>query len=200
MSTHAAGLECNVVLPIGSLQIRPILAGEVRAASVVLTRAFAGSSEAASLEEVLQDIDGMLAKNDQGVFLVASLRPEDASLLPPGQDARVVGTACIALSSSAQCVQRLPPIHPPPQDSGYVCNMAVDPRFRRMGIAQAMLAACEAHAKAAGKPLVSLHVREADPVARALYAKSAFLEVSKDSWMDTVMHKLKARILMQKAL
>ncbi len=43
----------EVSVPGGRLVVRPITPGEIQAAGVVLTRAFAGSSEAVSLKEVL---------------------------------------------------------------------------------------------------------------------------------------------------
>ncbi|PNW71507.1 hypothetical protein CHLRE_16g657150v5 [Chlamydomonas reinhardtii] len=197
----------------GRLVVRPITAGEIQAAGVVLTRAFAGSSEAVSLKEVLQDLEtqggagGAAAAT--GCFLVARLYPSTSSSgasgssnvqLPPGQDSRLVATASVSLSAQDMLVRRLPPPNPPPAAAAYISNMAVDPKFRRQGIARALLAACEEVARGAGLREASLHVREADSAARALYDSSGYTVVVKDSWVDTMRHNIRPRLLMKRTL
>ncbi|KAG2441755.1 hypothetical protein HXX76_003368 [Chlamydomonas incerta] len=200
----------EVAVPGGRLVVRPIAAGELQAAGVVLTRAFAGSSEAVSLKEVLADLEGQGgAAAATGFFLVARLYPSgsDASSsggaglqLPPGQDSRLVATAAVSLSAQDMPVRRLPPPNPPPAAAAYISNMAVDPKFRRQGIARALLAACEEAARGAGLREASLHVREADTAARALYDSAGYAVVAKDSWVDTMRHNIRPRLLMKRTL
>lgn len=183
--------------------IRPIGAADVEAASVVITRAFAGSSEAVKLEDVLKDIESLQAAPDsaspQGLFLIARFYPSDPSVpLPPGQDSRLIGTATLSLAPTALSIQRLPDANRPSKTAAYVSNMAVDSKFRRQGVARALLAACEGAAVAAGRREVWLHVREADAPARALYVGAGYQQVAKDSWMDTMMHKMRPRLLMRR--
>ena len=82
----------------------------------------------------------------------------------------------------------------PPEDDAYLCNIAVDPKFRRQGMARKMLAACEALAAARGFGKFYLHVRLGDDAARALYVSSGYREVDTDSWL------LKLRGITPKAL
>lgn len=55
-SSIAAAATREVTVPGGQVVIRPIGAADVEAASVVITRAFAGSSEAVKLEDVLKGV------------------------------------------------------------------------------------------------------------------------------------------------
>ncbi|EFJ44376.1 hypothetical protein VOLCADRAFT_118746 [Volvox carteri f. nagariensis] len=206
-----------------SLRIRPIERGDVQAASIVLTRAFATSAEAVPLAEVLKDIDSMLLADPgpaadsssdpsttsgrsvapDGYFLVARLYPRDPQQapLPPGQDSRLVGTAAVSFSAESQPVRRLPPVNLPPSGGAYVSNMAVDPRVRRRGVARALLTACEELVWTAGRREVWLHVREVDAAARTLYDSAGYVAAAKDSWLDTIKHGgMRPRILMRKEL
>lgn len=202
-ASSSGRLSSDVRLPLGRLVVRPIELGDVQAASVVLTRAFAGSAEAVSLSDVSADIDAALGDGSHGgAFLVARLYPTDGTPLPPGQDSRLVGTATLSLDPSALPLQRLPPVNLPPRNGGaaYISNMAVDSKFRRHGIARAMLGLCEEAARMAGKREAWLHVREADGAARALYASVGYVEVVKDGWFDQVKHNMRPRILMKRSL
>ncbi|GIL50197.1 hypothetical protein Vafri_6324 [Volvox africanus] len=206
----------------GRLIIRPLERAEVQAASVVVTRAFASSPEAVPLSEALKDIGSLFLDNPvpaadagpgghtsraeltpDGYFLVARLFPDDPhqTPLPPGQDSRIIGAASISLSSSSSFVRRLPSVNLPPSDAAYISNMAVDPRFRRRGVARALLAACEDVARGGGRSEVWLHVLEADEAARALYDGVGFVAATKDSWLDTLKRGGgQPRILMRREL
>lgn len=149
------------------------------------------------------DIESLQAAPDsaspQGLFLIARFYPSDPSVpLPPGQDSRLIGTATLSLAPTALSIQRLPDANRPSKTAAYVSNMAVDSKFRRQGVARALLAACEGAAVAAGRREVWLHVREADAPARALYVGAGYQQVAKDSWMDTMMHKMRPRLLMRR--
>jgi hypothetical protein len=63
-----------------------------------------------------------------GVLLIARLFPVDPSVLPPGQQSRLVGTT--ALTFGAALREDFPTLQPP-DDAAYLSNMAVDPKLRR---------------------------------------------------------------------
>lgn len=62
-------------------------------------------------------------------------------------------------------------------DEGYIANIAVDPLFRRQGIASALLADAETFARAAGLSFLTLEVRQSNAGAQALYRNHGFLPV-----------------------
>jgi ribosomal protein S18 acetylase RimI-like enzyme len=64
----------------------------------------------------------------------------------------------------------------PPERTLYVDALAVDPRFRRRGVARALLAAAEQDAAAAGLRGVSLDTGLRNDAARALYAAAGYEE------------------------
>ncbi|KXZ52562.1 hypothetical protein GPECTOR_9g606 [Gonium pectorale] len=160
------------------------------------------STNGRDIEATLQRESSASPAAPEGFFLVARLHPTDPGVasLPPGQDSRLVGTASLALSADAQPIRRLPPVNLPPRGAAYISNMAVDPKFRRQGVARALLAACEDAARGAGRREVWLHVREADAPARALYGSAGYVEAGKDSWLDTLKHSIRPRVLMRRTL
>jgi ribosomal protein S18 acetylase RimI-like enzyme len=125
----------------------------------------------------------MLASPPRGALLVARLRPADPSAtswLRPDQSSRLVATASISLHPDTR--ESFLSLKPPEEDA-YLANIAVDPSFRRKGIARAMLHACEQVAVARGFQRLYLHVRLGDDAARALYETSGYAEVLADSWL-----------------
>jgi ribosomal protein S18 acetylase RimI-like enzyme len=64
----------------------------------------------------------------------------------------------------------------PPHSTLYVDALAVDPRFRRRGVARALLAAAEQQAAGAGLEGVSLDTGLRNDAARALYAAAGYEE------------------------
>ena len=62
-------------------------------------------------------------------------------------------------------------------DEGYISNVAVDPEFRRMGIADALITELLNRAGALELSFVTLEVRESNAPARALYKKHSFSDV-----------------------
>ena len=59
-------------------------------------------------------------------------------------------------------------------DEGYISNVAVRPDCRRQGVAEALLAALEARARALLLRFVTLEVRESNAPALALYEKCGY--------------------------
>ena len=62
-------------------------------------------------------------------------------------------------------------------DEGYLSNVAVSPEYRRQGIAEALLTALLARARARKLSFVTLEVRAGNTPAQALYRKLGFQEV-----------------------
>ncbi len=59
-------------------------------------------------------------------------------------------------------------------DEGYISNVAVHPRFRRRGVADALLAALEERSRALRLSFLTLEVRQSNAPAVALYEKHGF--------------------------
>jgi len=133
----------------------------------------------------------MVTMSPKGIFLVGRLHPftETAtaaptatavSWLPEGKTSRLIATASISFHpDSRETFQSLQP----PDNDAYLCNIAVDPKFRRQGIARQMLAACEALAAEQGYKRFYLHVRLGDVSARSLYETSGYVVVEEESFL-----------------
>ena len=64
-------------------------------------------------------------------------------------------------------------------DEGYISNVAVAPEYRRQGVADALLDALEARARALCLSFLTLEVRESNGPAVALYQKHGFAPVGR---------------------
>ena len=62
-------------------------------------------------------------------------------------------------------------------DEGQICNLAVAPAFRRMGVGSALLDALKTDAARRGLAVLMLEVRASNTAAQALYEKSGFERV-----------------------
>ena len=91
--------------------------------------------------------------------------------LDGGALALIVAFESGALAGTVSLDCALPPNQP---HRGDVCKMMVGPRFRRRGVARAMLAALEEEAARRGLSLLVLDTRTGD-AAQALYAKAGFV-------------------------
>ena len=90
--------------------------------------------------------------------------------------------ATASLSFNRDTREEFPSLQPPDK-AAYLCNMAVEPRFRRRGYARRMLAACEALAVARHFEEVYLHARLGDDPALQLYETNGYRTVDEDSWL-----------------
>jgi ribosomal protein S18 acetylase RimI-like enzyme len=120
----------------------------------------------------------------KGVFLVGRLQPLEnptqTFFLPEGQTSRLIATASISFHpDSRETFQSLQP----PDNDAYLCNIAVDPKFRRQGVARSVLNASESLAAKLGYPRFYLHVRLGDDAARSLYESSGYTVVDEDSFL-----------------
>lgn len=159
----------------------PLQAPDIPGAAVLLSRAFAGSPEALTFNDISKYYTKMLRANDwsAGLVLVARLIPNDPQLLPKGRQSVLVGTMSISFDDST----RVRDVYPrPPAEAAYLTNMAIDARFRRRGIASMLLQGGLEGASASGKCTeVYLHVRDKDSPAMALYLKIGFQVLRRES-------------------
>lgn len=115
-------------------------------------------------------------------LLVARLTPTD-----PESRSRIIATASLSLSAVGR--ERFSTLQPP-DDQALLANIAVDPTFRRQGVASHLLGVCEALTRDAGLQSLYLHVRLADEGARALYAARGFTQVDKDSMLVSLRGRM----------
>lgn len=137
---------------LGPLTVRPLAEADVTAAAVVLTRAFTANGSSPPLADVEEWLSAALDKaSSETAVLVGELVPEDRELLAPGKKYRVAGVAAVALSAAAAAAavgtgggdnSSARPLSFP-----LLCNVAVDPRLRRLGIGRALVSAAEDVAK-----------------------------------------------------
>jgi ribosomal protein S18 acetylase RimI-like enzyme len=90
----------------------------------------------------------------------------------------LVGTAEISFCDSTRT--RHPSLNPP-ADGAFLTNMAVNPAYRRRGIATKMLEAAYDVTALAGRQDLRLHVRVKDAPARELYRRDGFAVEAEDS-------------------
>jgi ribosomal protein S18 acetylase RimI-like enzyme len=86
------------------------------------------------------------------------------------------------------------------QDSrfAYISNLAVRPDYRRQGLAQQLLLACEQQVKVWGLPELYLHVLENNHSARSLYGKLGYrLQTSDTFWLGMLLGQPR-RLLLHK--
>jgi GNAT superfamily N-acetyltransferase len=184
--------------PCKLFRVEPLTAETIGQASVVITRAFAASPQYIPINECKTYCNDMLAKDDaEGIIFVGSILPGpecvggeagfvDVPDADPARPPRVVATASLSFcDTSRESFKSLKP----PDDAPYLCNIAVDPAFRRKGIARRMLIHVEDYCREHGWSQVYLHVRLGDDAARSLYDTSGYVEVASDSWLVKLQNR-----------
>lgn len=163
---------------------------DISAASVVLTRAFAASPQYIPIQECKEYCRSMLERMPEGAMLVGRMHPlEDTcspSWLPEGQESRIVATASISFCSKSR--ENFLSLKPP-DDDAYLCNIAVDTSFRRMGLARHMLRCVEHFSQSQGYQTIYLHVRLGDEAAISLYEQAGYTQVAADSWLVKLQNR-----------
>ncbi|KAI8109044.1 hypothetical protein M9435_005460 [Picochlorum sp. BPE23] len=165
---------------------------DISAASVVLTRAFAASPQYIPIQECKEYCRSMLDRMPEGAMLVGKMHPvvadEDPSpsWLPEGQESRIVATASISFCSKSR--ENFLSLKPP-DDDAYLCNIAVDTSFRRMGLAKHMLQCVEHFSQSQGYHTIYLHVRLGDEAAMSLYEQAGYKQVAADSWLVKLQNR-----------
>mmetsp|Transcript_22086 Transcript_22086/g.61153 ORF Transcript_22086/g.61153 Transcript_22086/m.61153 type:complete len:255 (+) Transcript_22086:48-812(+) len=183
--------------PVGNVVAKPLGDEDTTGACLILTRAFAGTPEAIGFKDATRYFEQVQQKLPRGVLFVARLFPNDPSLLPPNQDSRLIGVVALALQEDTR--QPIPTL-PPPADDAYLSNMAVDAKFRRLGVGKLLLALCDEAAKVAGKESVSLHVRQGDTPANQLYFSYGYVEQARDNIIAAKLKQVRPRSLMRRTL
>jgi ribosomal protein S18 acetylase RimI-like enzyme len=103
---------------------------------------------------------------------IADVRTRAAftTILVAVENGRVLGSATLELT------ERIEPEGDPPLPSGEaeVRMLGVDPAMRGRGIGAALLAACEKHARSAGKTTLNLHTTERMRAAQGMYESHGY--------------------------
>ncbi|KAK9825784.1 hypothetical protein WJX74_007339 [Apatococcus lobatus] len=166
--------ECSYAegcLPEGRCTIHRMEREDLAAAATLLMRCF-GFKGKLKLSDIEEFLEQLMDDHDDIAFLVTRLtNPHDESLLARGRRARVIGIAVIDFHGSSR--QFLYSLQPPDNDP-YISNMAVDPRFRRRGVALGLLVAAARLCEASGYERMFLHIQAGDSAAEALYLKAGF--------------------------
>lgn len=181
----------------GTLSVYPLQEEDERGASILLTRAFAHTKDGRGFREIRAYVHEMLESPPDGVMLVARLCPKDASEMQVGKTSLVVGLAAMSFNSATR--EQMPTLQPP-DHAAYLSNIAVEPRFRRKGIASTLLKVCEQVTSDAQLGRLYLHVRGPDAGAQAFYKGAGYLTAGSDSALCGVWHRMTPRVLMYKEL
>lgn len=188
-STCTCGASGNVKEPLvidkcHVFTVSSLTREDIPQASVVITRAFASSPQYIPIAECQQYCKDMLEYNEsEGVMLVGTMQPgpECAETmdvyLPQGRHNRVVATASLSFCTKSR--ENFLSLDPP-ENEPYLCNIAVDPSFRRKGLAKYMLMCAEEYCSSHGYHKIYLHVRLGDTAARSLYDSCGYQEIASD--------------------
>ena len=143
-----------------AIQIREIRPPEHEEAGRITAEAyreFVRPGEAA-WEEYLLHIADVAGRVDRTTVLVAV------------EEGRMLGTATLEVDGRIDEEED----GPLGQDEAHIRMLGVAHQARGRGVARALMAACEARARAAGRTLVTLHTTPRMPVAQAMYAKLGY--------------------------
>lgn len=188
--------------PCKQFSVKTLTDDTINQASVVITRAFAASPQYIPIDECKTYCKDMLSKDEaEGIIFVGAIAPgpdcqkepevvsqESTTPTPLRKNSsnRVVATASVSFcNTSRENFKSLSP----PNDAPYLCNIAVDPAFRRKGLARRMLAHVENYCREKGWKSIYLHVRLGDNVARSLYDSSGYEELAADSWLIKLQNR-----------
>eukprot|EP01024_Parvocaulis_polyphysoides_P040305 TRINITY_DN3664_c0_g2_i1.p1 TRINITY_DN3664_c0_g2~~TRINITY_DN3664_c0_g2_i1.p1 ORF type:complete len:256 (+),score=29.19 TRINITY_DN3664_c0_g2_i1:59-769(+) len=188
----------------GEICVRAMNMDDFRGVSLLLTKAFAGTTLAASLKSIKDYITRLLSMPfEDGIVLVGRLSTDsqdrnDENNGKEGKEVRSRLITVVTLSFNENNREEFKSLKPD-KDSAYLSNMAVDRQFRRQGVAQFMLEVCEEVVKIRGKNKIQLHVLSNDPGAQALYLKCGYQELERDGMLQRLQGQT-PKILMQKEL
>lgn len=133
---------------------RPEEHAEIGRVTALAYREFANSESWDRYLQMIADVD---ARAGVGIVLVAV------------ENGRILGSATLELD------QRIEADDPPlPPDEAEIRMLGVDPGERGRGVARAIMDACFAHARGAGKTRMRLHTTERMKVAQTMYEAMGF--------------------------
>jgi ribosomal protein S18 acetylase RimI-like enzyme len=142
-----------------TIEIRPVRADEFAEAGRVTAlayREFVGPGDD-DWEEYLGHIADVEGRVGSATVFVAT------------HDGRIVGSATLELDGRID--DEDPPLHP---EEAHIRMLGVAPEVRGRGIARALIDACFAAAREAGRAYVTLHTTERMAAAQAMYASLGF--------------------------
>jgi ribosomal protein S18 acetylase RimI-like enzyme len=91
---------------------------------------------------------------------------------------RQVGEGGVFVAEDANGAVGIAKVGEPEMGAAHVHHMHVRPRARRQGVAKALLSACAEHARASGARTISLHVLRSNELARVVWQRLGFEDVS----------------------
>lgn len=149
-------------------------AGRVRIPGVLIERATAGDADIAGLSDLLLDS----VASGASVGFLADMTPVDASVWwrQALQQRSVTWVARAEDGTIAGCVRLLPAEYPNSQHRAEVSKLLVHTKFRRQGVADALLVALEEYARNAGRRLLMLDT-ETGSGAETLYRNRGWREL-----------------------
>ena len=168
------------------VRVRPMVPGDVRALTDVMSSAFRNTPDERPRARVAKYLLDQLEPNPEEVCLVALL-PDDDDDDADSEDPKAEGGQPIAIvslsftqeargegSGSSSRSNSGAESLPPPPDAAYLCNMAVAEAHRGRGVAKALLRACDDLVIAMGGADLWLHVRVKDATALGLYQNAGY--------------------------
>ncbi|BDA46449.1 hypothetical protein COCOBI_08-5420 [Coccomyxa sp. Obi] len=102
----------------------------------------------------------------------------EASCSGAGEEGTLVGTVEVSVAASTRT--RFLTLNAP-EECAYVCNMAVNPEYRRRGYGLLLLEAAEEIARLGGQRDLYLHLRFQDKPAQALYQRAGYSVYKQDN-------------------
>jgi hypothetical protein len=159
-----------------------------------------GVSAAVSFDSVASsssDDAGNDGSDSDGAAAPQPPTPTPPSASTPPARRTLVGTAELSLDSSTR--SRYLTLNPP-EDAAYLMNTAVDARWRRRGVARALVAAADRVAAHLGRGSVFLHARLIDPPAVALYRSLGFEVVATDGWWLSLIGQDRRHLMMREVV
>ena len=142
---------------------------------------------------IYEDLRHRFYARDPHTVCLVAVDPEVATEGRRSLDAPIAGTVEMAL--------RYPKLwQPQRQQYLYISNLAVQPHYRRQGVAKQLLGVCERIALDWGYPEICLHVLENNANARRLYHQLGFRLQRADTSVGSMLLKRPQQLMMSKAL
>ncbi|MBD2102150.1 GNAT family N-acetyltransferase [Leptolyngbya sp. FACHB-261] len=132
---------------------------------------------------IYEDLRSRLRRNQRDHVCLVATCPQESN-----REEILLGTVELALGTQSREERS----HPYP----YLSNLAVRPQWRRQGVAQQLLVACEQIAQSAGQHSLYLHVLENNYSARKLYSRIGYrLQTLDQHWSFWVLGRPRRMLL-----
>lgn len=213
LAIQAAFVRDGVPLKDGAeVRIRPMVPGDVKALTDVVSSAFRGTPDERPRARVAKYLLDQLEPNPEQICLVAlievnqavaaadavEVEEDEVGEKSEGQPVAIVSLSFTqdarggAASSSSKSRSRSSSgagSLPPPPDAAYLCNMAVRDVHRGRGVAKALLRACDELVTEMGGCDVWLHVRVKDAAAMGLYQDAGYRVTARENAVARMFSK-----------